>query len=162
MLWAQFEFHSMPLDPITNFKNYCNTCICLSTCNVSLQYSYHSLSEHYLPVHGSFHIGSHNIKYIGQRYKLNRLLSDFFGCKYYLVLENVFNCDLQNIASLLYNTYTANMHFNKSYMTSLSLRFLISNDGNIIVICSNIVLMDIDAALADNCDINQILIQAMA
>lgn len=84
------------------------------------------------------------------------------GCKYYLVLENVFNCDLQNIASLLYNTYTANMHFNKSYMTSLSLRFLISNDGNIIVICSNIVLMDIDAALADNCDINQILIQAMA
>lgn len=73
---------------------------------------------------------------------------------------------IQNIASLLYNTYTctANMHFNKSYMTSLSLRFLISNDGNtcIIVICSNIVLMDIDAALADNCDINQILIQAMA
>lgn len=54
------------------------------------------------------------------------------------------------------------MHFNKSYMTSLSLRFLISHDGNIIVICSNIVLMDIDAALADNCDINQILIQAMA
>lgn len=44
------------------------------------------------------------------------------------------------------------MHFNKSYMTSLSLRFLISNDGNIIVICSNIVLMDIDAALAYNCD----------
>lgn len=71
---------------------------------------------------------------------------------------------IQNIASLLYNTYTctANMHFNKSYMTSLSLRFLISNDGNIIVICSNIVLMDIDAALADNCDIIQILIQAMA
>lgn len=71
---------------------------------------------------------------------------------------------IQNIASLLYNTYTctANMHFNKSYMTSLSLRFLISNDGNIIVICSNIVLMDIDAALADNCDISQILIQAMA
>lgn len=71
---------------------------------------------------------------------------------------------IQNIASLLYNTYTctANMHFNKSYMTSLSLRFLISNDGNIIVICSYIVLMDIDAALADNCDINQILIQAMA
>lgn len=69
---------------------------------------------------------------------------------------------IQNIASLLYNTYTSNMHFNKSYMTSLSLRFLISNDGNIIVICSNIVLMDIDAALADNCDINQILIQAMA
>lgn len=69
---------------------------------------------------------------------------------------------IQNIASLLYNTYTASMHFNKSYMTSLSLRFLISNDGNIIVICSNIVLMDIDAALADNCDISQILIQAMA
>lgn len=71
---------------------------------------------------------------------------------------------IQNIASLLYNTYTctANMHFNKSYMTSLSLRFLISNDDNIIVICSNIVLMDLDAALADNCDINQILIQAMA
>lgn len=71
---------------------------------------------------------------------------------------------IQNIASLLYNTYTctANMHFNKSYMTSLSLRFLISNDGNIIVVCSNIVLMDIDAALADNCDISQILIQAMA
>lgn len=69
---------------------------------------------------------------------------------------------IQNIASLLYKTYTANMHFNKSYMTSLSLRFLISNDGNIIVICSNIVLMDIDAALADNCDISQILIQAMA
>lgn len=67
-------------------------------------YMYHSLSGHCLPVHGSFHIGSHNIKYIGQRYKLNRLLSDFFGCKYYLVLENVFNCDLQNIASLLYNT----------------------------------------------------------
>lgn len=125
MLWAQFEFHSIPLDPITNFKNYCNTCICLSTCNVSLQYMYCSLSGHYLPVYGSFHIESHNIKYIGQRYKLNRLLSDFFGCKYYLVLENVFNCDLQNIASLLYNTYTANMHFNKSYMTSLSLRFLI-------------------------------------
>lgn len=79
MLWAQFEFYSIPLDPITNFKNYCNTCICLSTCNVSLQYMYHSLSGHYLPVHGSFHIGSHNIKYIGQRYKLNRLLSDFLG-----------------------------------------------------------------------------------
>lgn len=25
------------------------------------------------------YIGSHNIKYIGQRYKLNRLLSDFLG-----------------------------------------------------------------------------------
>lgn len=164
MLWAQFEFHAIPLDPITNFKNYCNTCICLSTCNVSLQYMYHSLSGHYLPVHGSFHIGSHNIKYIGQRYKLNHLLSDFLGAniiqfgKMYLTVTTV----IQNIASLLYNTYTANMHFNKSYMTSLSLRFLISNDGNIIVICSNIVLMDIDAALADNCDINQILIQAMA
>lgn len=96
MLWAQFEFHAIPLDPITNLKNYCNTCICLSTCNVSLQYMYHSLSGHYLPVHGSFHIGSHNIKYIGQRYKLNRLLSDFFGCKYYLVWENVFNCDYHN------------------------------------------------------------------
>lgn len=46
------------------------------------------------------------------------------------------------------------MRFNKSYMILLFLRFLISNDGNIIVICSNIVFMDIDVVLVDNCDIS--------
>lgn len=79
MLWAQFEFHSIPLDPITNFKNYCNTCICLSTCNVSLQYTCITLCRDTICQYMDDFILEVIISNIWDINKLNRLLSDFLG-----------------------------------------------------------------------------------